>query len=360
MPTDFSWLACLMTEQNYRRVLRVSELARQGVGPNEIARRRRDGTFTSVRRGVVVEGPPERDARRHQLELIAATMPMLSGGDEVLTHTSAAALLGLPMTFMGSDRVWLNRPAGSSSHRRRQLVVRDGPMEPDEIAEVDGLLVTGLERTAVDMAREFGFVTGVMMADAVLRRSGSPEQLQELVRRGARRRGNATARAVAAFADELPESPGESLMRAQLELQGCPAPELQVEILDLHGFLVARCDYGWREQGVVGEYDGMEKYGRLLKPGQTVSDVVDAEKEREANIRDQGLEIIRFSRADLRSPRAAATRLNRLLSSRARSGMTVAPGIWAGPRRVATTSRSPVSVGPVWDDEAPLLPPNAS
>ncbi|MDN6021517.1 MAG: hypothetical protein L0I06_05205, partial [Acidipropionibacterium jensenii] len=124
-----------MTEQT-RRVLKVSDLALQGIGPSEIARLRRDGTFSSVRRGVVVEGAPERDARRRQLELIAATMPVLSGAQGVLTHTSATALLGLPMTVMGSDRVWLNRPAGSSSHRRRQLVVRDGPMEWDEVTEV--------------------------------------------------------------------------------------------------------------------------------------------------------------------------------------------------------------------------------
>lgn len=343
-----------MTEQT-RRVLKVSDLALQGIGPSEIARLRRDGTFSSVRRGVVVEGAPERDARRRQLELIAATMPVLSGAQGVLTHTSATALLGLPMTVMGSDRVWLNRPAGSSSHRRRQLVVRDGPMEWDEVTELDGLLVTGPERTAVDMAREFGFVTGVMVADAVLRRSGEPERLQELVRRGARRRGNATARAVAAFADGLSESPGESLMRAQLQMQGCPEPELQVEILDARGFLVARCDYGWRRYGVVGEYDGVEKYGRLLRPGQTVSAVVDAEKDREANIRDQGLEIIRFCRADLRNPRAAAARLNRLLASRAPSAMTVASGTWAGPRRAV---RAPL--GAVWDDDAPLLPPGAN
>lgn len=102
-------------------------------------------------------------------------------------------------------------------------------------------------------------------------------------------------------------------MRAMLEVQGCPRPVLQFIIRTPDGQFVARTDFGWPEFGVIGEYHGPEKYGRLLRPGQTVSDVVVAEKDREAAIRDQGFQIIRFSAADLRNPRAAAYRLRRLI-----------------------------------------------
>lgn len=303
-------------QQSGRRVFRISDLVRQGMSPDQIQKLKREGSYSAVRHGAVVEGPLAKDLRSRQIELIQATLPALSKAPGVLTHTSAVALLGLPMTNRGAEQVWLNRPRGSSKHRRPQIITRACALEPDEIMRIGSYLVTSPERTAVDMAREFDFPTGVMIADAVLRGSGSVERMQELLRRAPRRRGNVMAQAVAAFADGRSESPGESLMRAQLELHQCPAPDLQVGICTPLGEFVARCDFGWPNQRVVGEYDGPQKYGRLLKPGQTVSDVVVHEKEREANIRDQGWEIIRFCRADLRNPVAAAARLIRLLDSR--------------------------------------------
>lgn len=304
-------------EQPRRRVLRISDLVRQGMSPDQIQKLKRQGTYSAVQHGAVVEGPLEKDLRRRQIELIEATIPALSETPGVLTHTSAVALLGLPMTNRGVQQVWLNRPRGSSTHRRPQIITRACALEPDEVVHAGPYLVTSPERTAVDMAREFDFPTAVMIADAVLRRSGSAELMQELIGRAPKRRGNVMALTVAAFADARSESPGESLMRAQFNRQQCPAPDLQVGIYTPLGHFVARCDFGWRKQRVVGEYDGPQKYGRLLKPGQTVSDVVVLEKEREANIRDQGWEVIRFCLADLRNPGAAAARLTRLLTSRA-------------------------------------------
>ena len=47
---------------------------------------------------------------------------------------------------------------------------------------------------------------------------------------------------------------------------GLPTPELQVEVLDQHGRFVARGDFGYRRQRVIGEFDGKIKYtGELNK-----------------------------------------------------------------------------------------------
>jgi hypothetical protein len=54
-------------------------------------------------------------------------------------------------------------------------------------------------------------------------------------------------------------------------------------------------DFLWRDQRLVGEFDGKVKYGRLLKPGQSVSDVVYDEKVREDRIRDEDLGVVRWT-----------------------------------------------------------------
>ena len=35
---------------------------------------------------------------------------------------------------------------------------------------------------------------------------------------------------------------------------------------------MARPDFWWEERGLAGEFDGMVKYGRLLRPGQSVEE----------------------------------------------------------------------------------------
>lgn len=288
------------------------------MGYDELKRAVRDGTMSKVRHGAVVKGPAQTDLRARQLELIAGTTPLLTGDAWVLSHTSAVALLGLPMTRDGASSVWINRGAGASSYRSHLLVSRRSPIEADEIVRIGAHRVTSPARTAVDMACQFGFVTGVMIADAVLADGVSPSALAGLIDRNPRRRGNVAARSVCDFADGRSESPGESLMRAMLKRRGHPPTDLQVEIYDHLGRLVARCDFGWLEWGVVGEYDGPQKYLRGRRPGESLSDVIVREKAREARIRDQGLEVVRFCAADLRDPDAAARRLQRLLEQRGR------------------------------------------
>jgi hypothetical protein len=98
------------------------------------------------------------------------------------------------------------------------------------------------------------------------------------------------------------KAPGESVSRVRLHQDGLPAPEPQQDIYDEDGRLVARVDFFWEEQRTIGEFDGKIKYGRLLKPGQSIEDVVFAEKVREDALRDLGWQIVRWLWADLYRP----------------------------------------------------------
>jgi hypothetical protein len=68
------------------------------------------------------------------------------------------------------------------------------------------------------------------------------------------------------FLDARSESAGESHSRVVLDRIGMPAPVPQYEVWD-HGVLVGRADFCWGEFRTLGEFDGKEKYGRLLKLG---------------------------------------------------------------------------------------------
>lgn len=78
-----------------------------------------------------------------------------------------------------------------------------------------------------------------------------------------------------------------------------PMPSLQREFFHDNGDLIARVDFDWEEFGVSGEFDGLVKYGRLLKPGQSQENVVLFEKRREEQLRGCGRWVIRWTHQDL-------------------------------------------------------------
>jgi hypothetical protein len=90
--------------------------------------------------------------------------------------------------------------------------------------------------------------------------------------------------------------------RVRLHEEGLPVPELQQDIYGQDGRFVARVDFCWNEQRTIGEFDGKIKYGRLLKPGQSIEDVLFEEKRREDALRDLGWQIVRWLWSDLYRP----------------------------------------------------------
>ena len=96
--------------------------------------------------------------------------------------------------------------------------------------------------------------------------------------------------------------------------QHLPEPQLQFKVYDEDGSLVGITDFAWPEFGLLGEFDGKIKYGRLLKEGETASDAVVREKEREDRIREVTRWLmIRYVWRDLYQPEATAARTRRLM-----------------------------------------------
>ena len=91
-------------------------------------------------------------------------------------------------------------------------------------------------------------------------------------------------------------------------------PELQVDIFDAHGRLVARADFLWRGKRVIGEYDGEAKYTGGF--GHSPAEAFRQEKERQAALEALGYFVLRWDKHVLRTPGELARRVRRALASR--------------------------------------------
>lgn len=236
-------------------------------------------------------------------------MPLLHE-DNVLSHRSAAVLHGLPLPRGVLTHVEVIREHTAKGRRGPVVHRRNAPLGPQDAATMDGLRVTSLERTAVDLARTLPYEWGVIACDAALHSGGRRERMEAEVDSGRGRQGNGVARRVVAFADGRAESPAESLSRVQMQRVGLPMPELQYRVL-LDGTVVARTDFAWLDQRVVGEVDGRIKYDQLLAPGETAADVVLAEKRREESIRQAGYWLVRWGWAEACRPQVLGARIRR-------------------------------------------------
>lgn len=273
----------------------------------------RRGDLTPLRRGAYLAGPEPEDARvRHRL-LIRATLSELSP-TAVLSHASAAVWHGLPTWRIPLRRVHVTRIRSSGGRRSARVHVHVASLPAAEVVLVDGVPVTSVARTVVDVARSRPFEEAVVVADGALAAGLTDrEELAAVLHGLHRRRGLPSARLAVEFADARAESVGESRSRVAIMRAGLPVPTLQWEVRDRHGRQIGRPDFGWEEQLVAGEFDGRIKYGRLVRPGESAGDVVYREKLREDRLRTVLRAVVRWTWNDLDEFAPTAARLRTLL-----------------------------------------------
>ena len=280
-------------------IILTEHLLERGFTPSEIERRRRRGEFERVRPGAYAPPHPEAPgpAARHR-QLIEATLPQLSA-EAILSYTSAAVLHGLPVWTDDLRTVHLTRPrTGGGGKRRPWLTMHAQPLEAADVTAVDGILVTSLERTLFDLARTLPYERAVAAGDRALALGMSLEILGEMLQRGRLWKGINQARRAAAFVDGRSDSPGESVSRVRIADFGLPAPQPQLPVMLPNGRTVYG-DFGWPEFKTIGEFDGLVKYEKLLRPGESAADVVVREKRREDMLRALGWQIVRWIWEDL-------------------------------------------------------------
>ena len=261
-------------------------------------------------------GPDER-----YVALIRAALGRVHAS-EVLSHWSAAALWHLPIIGSWPTTMHVTAPA-DAARRSTTILTRHRRGLVDPITRLEGVPVTSLAETVVDIARIAPFATAVAMGDAALRRhdqqASSPPRARELRRELARvvdatveRRGVARARRVIDVVDGRADRPGESLSRATMIELGVQLPELQHCIVSASG-KVYYLDFYWPEQNIGADFDGRMKYlDPAFRGGRTAEQVVYDEKAREDDVR---LDLNGYGRWDWSvagSRRLLADRLRRI------------------------------------------------
>lgn len=283
-----------------RLLVSSAAVRRSGDGPS-FYRQARAGHFTRLAEGWYV--PTDRwcqlDADAQFLLRIHAAA-RVSRPDLLFSHHSAAALWRLPIVG-----AWPGRPEATvgelTSATRRAFTARRYPI-PERHQEIDGLRVTTLARTLVDIGRSQRLSVAVAMMDAAL--SGlkgsvpanaqvTRETLLEELHFSAGARGRERCADAITLADGASGSPGETVSRVGIYLLGLPAPVLQHEFRDSSGRMIV--DFWWPQCSLIGEFDGVGKYLRSeFQVGRTPGQVVVDEKRREDRLRALGHRVTRW------------------------------------------------------------------
>lgn len=131
----------------------------------------------------------------------------------ILSHDSAAQLLQLPLVGVERGLSHVTRPGLAGTRTRYGIKHHLGRRQPRDVATVEGVRLTGLARTSLDLAREHGFATGVAAMDAARRRGAALRAFEIELGLMSRWPHVRRARAALAFSNPLAETPGESLAR---------------------------------------------------------------------------------------------------------------------------------------------------
>jgi hypothetical protein len=270
----------------------------------------RRGELVRVRRGWYIGAATWQSMSADERYATEVAVAAGGFGSVALSHWSAAALLALPMVGRRGSSIHVTH-APSSGGRSSRGVVRHASAGQVDVVVIDGVRVTSAARTVVDLARAGGLLAGVCAADHALRESTTTtDELARQIDSLGCARGVRNARAAIGFATAESESVGESLSRVRMHQLGVPAPALQHVVADAHGF-VGRVDFWWPRAGVVGEFDGRQKYGVAAgdDPRAAAERLWD-EKRREDRIRATGVTVVRWTWADAWSggPMVAALR----------------------------------------------------
>jgi hypothetical protein len=271
---------------------------RRSVDRGQGARLRR-GVFTTADRWAGL------DSHERYLDRIRAVVATRRH-DPVVSHQSAAALWGIPLSSAWPQAVHVLAVPASRVRSKNGVFVHRTPFDWDEIVELDGVLVTSPARTLLDLARTVSFEDAVVALDHAInpRRATPevlvyPEELSEQLAGCGSLRGSVKAQRAIDFARPNADNPGESRSRVAIFELGFPDPELQSRHRNPRGGWYYT-DHEWLEFMLIGEFDGKGKYLKEeYRGGRSPGDVVYEEKIREDHLRAEGFTVVRWGWTEL-------------------------------------------------------------
>ncbi|MFD4421877.1 type IV toxin-antitoxin system AbiEi family antitoxin domain-containing protein [Agromyces sp. NPDC058484] len=281
-----------------------------------------DGTLERVRRGVYRApsaetaklSKPQRAALAYRVQVRAAAQTLRS---PIFTSYSAIAIHGLPIIGDWPRQVYMLSP-DRHGHRRGTTIAVARPDDDAPVESIDGVAVTGLEHSLVQLCRHAPFGAALVAVDAALASmpwvATPPRTTLQAIRLEHERllpyAGSRRTEAVLSRATSLAATPLETCSRLVMEEFGVPAPTLQRRLwlpeLDENAYL----DFSWEEHGAAGEADGHGKY--LGGDAASSAATVVREKKREEAVRRQVPAFDRWDWSEMWTRDPLVARLRRL------------------------------------------------
>lgn len=284
---------------NQGGAIRRNQALDSGLTKGQIDRRVRDGRWTTLGHfGYQIIDMP---GPRNLVRAAVATLP-----DAVVSHDSAAALHDIPKLRREAATVLVHSRTthvfpGVTVHRCHDLL-------DEHVVEVDGLPVTSVPRTIVDLSR---FLTvrhlGAVLGSVVAERRASVSDLQTVVDQVARK-GKPGIRKLRWILEERETGPrdGTPLERIGAKVLrdgGLPDPQFEFPIPWSEG---KRFDTAYPGSGLAIEWDS-RRWHELVE-----AFAVDRERDRQALL--HGWRVVRFTWVDVtRTPEVVVSTVRQLL-----------------------------------------------
>ena len=235
-----------------------------GMQPAEIQHLVRDRSLVRIRRGIYTaretwDGADEFRARP-LLRLHAARLTI--GKEHVLSHDSAALLLGLGLPDPRTALVHVTRPRVLGARHETGIKHHRAAYAETDVVEIEGVRLLGPARTACDMAREHGSTHGTAACSAALRMGVTKSELHDVAARMHYWRGVTQVRRAIDLATPWAESYLEGLALDLIADLGLGRPEPQFGLGD--GMRTAYADF--RIGRHLFECEGKEKLSYVDDP----------------------------------------------------------------------------------------------
>ena len=298
------------------------------------------GLLTRPRRGVLALPPPGPTAERSGLlaasaqdgaQVVAALSAarQVVGAGCVVTDDAAALLHGLPRPRARFPEEICFATDGAA-FIGPGVRIRTTPIPPEHRTVVDGIPVTTLERTAIDLARGCSLPSALIPLDACARRiiaattgaegnslrchvhepsmrSHARDTLHRALRECFGWAGTVVVRQAIDLVEPASESPTESRSRGWFLVAGIRGLRYGVPIAVGGGTYWA--DFCSPEHRVIGEADGWSKYGGTPEEHRRT---LTAERERQTRIETEGWRFARWT--SIESERTVVTRMRNALA----------------------------------------------
>jgi very-short-patch-repair endonuclease/predicted transcriptional regulator of viral defense system len=294
-------------------VVALAQLRELGLSARAVQARAARGRLHRLYRGVYAVGHVALTVQGRRMAAVLACGPAA-----VLSHRSAAAAWGLRPTSRARLEVSTTArgcrgAAGIDVHRPRRI-------EPEDVDELDGVPITSVARTLVDLAAVLG-------PDALERAVHQAEVLQLLdvrqvdaaLARSAGRRGTGRLRAIV-------REPSPGTTRSELEerflalcrLARLPVPRLNLNLPTSEGLV--EVDACWPMAQLVVELDGAAAH--------RTSRAFHADRRRDAALAAQGYVVVRLTWERVtREADAVADEIRRILARRRAVVIESEPGL---------------------------------